>query len=306
MESYPLGGTDTGLTTTRLAYGCMGIRGKWNARDETLPRRAVLAAFEAGFRTFDHADIYGKGECEAAFGEILRDVAGMRDEITLISKCGHRFPWEPGDTFPHHYDFSASHLRRSVEGSLQRLGVETLDVLLLHRPDVLMDPDEVAAVLTEIREAGKVREFGVSNFTPSQMQALQSRLPFPLIINQIELHPGAWQAFEDGTLDHCLTHRITPMAWSPLGKGRYAAGGEPETEQDAAIVTALDTLGDAHGVSRTVITLAYLLRHPAGVIPVIGTTRPERMQEAVQALKLTLNRKEWYQVHVAARGAKMP
>ncbi|MCS6774926.1 MAG: aldo/keto reductase [Chloroherpetonaceae bacterium] len=299
------------LITTRLNYGCMGILGSWSDPDPELARPAVLAAYEAGFRLFDHADIYNRGRCEEAFGRILRDVPGMRDEIIIVTKCGIKFPgWGMAEGV-NHYDFSAGHILQSVEGSLHRLGVETIDVLLLHRPDILMDPDEVAEAFSRLRAQGKVREFGVSNFTPAQVRALQSRLPFRLVIHQVEIHPGRIQCFQDGTLDQCLEERITPQAWSPVGRGLYATGGViPEEVSDPEpqmhLLRTLDDIAHAHGVTRTAITLAWLMHHPSRIMPVIGTIRPERIREAATADSVTLSRQEWYTIYVAARGERMP
>lgn len=309
MQTQHIGTSD--LRATRLNYGCMGIAGSWSDPDFDLARPAVMAAYEAGFRLFDHADIYNKGRCEEAFGRILRDVPGMRDEIVIVTKCGIKFPGWGMESGVNYYDFSAEHILRSAEGSLARLGIETIDVLLLHRPDVLMDPDEVAGAFAELRQSGKVREFGVSNFLPSQVTALQSRLPFQLVINQVEIHPGRLDCFVDGTLDQCLTERITPQAWSPVGRGVYATGGlvpdgAAQSERQKDILKTLDEIASAHGVTRTAITLAWLMQHPSRIMPVIGTTQPDRIRESAEADNVSLSRQEWYTLYVAARGERMP
>lgn len=309
MQTQTIGSSQ--LKATRLNYGCMGIAGSWSEPNFDLAKPAVIAAYEAGFRLFDHADIYNKGRCEEAFGRILREVSEMRDEIVIVTKCGIKFAGWGMEEGVNHYDFSGDHIRKSAEGSLSRLGIEAIDVLLLHRPDVLMDPDEVAAAFTDLRQSGKVREFGVSNFTPSQVRALQSRLPFRLVINQVEIHPGRLNCFVDGTLGQCLEERITPQAWSPVGRGVYATGGLiPEEvanpEQQMHLLKTLDEIAYGHIVSRTAITLAWLMQHPSKIMPVIGTIKPDRIRESVEADDVTLSRQEWYTIYVAARGERMP
>src|SRR5262245_52050630 len=180
------------LTTSRLAYGCWRIAGTWDPAEVTAAsraagRKAVLAAYEAGYTLFDHADIYCDGEAEKIFGQVLEEISGMRERVVIATKCGIRKPGDPKPDSPYRYDFSADYITRSCEQSLKRLGVETIDIYQLHRPDYLMDPAEVAEAFTRLKQAGKVREFGVSNFRPSQLTALQSACPMKLIVNQVEI-----------------------------------------------------------------------------------------------------------------------
>ena len=314
MKTQPLG--NSSLISTRLAYGCMKIAGSWDpakvtADDRRRGREAVIAAYEAGYRLFDHADIYCRGVCEEIFGEVLREIPEMRQEIIIATKCGIRNPGDPKPDSPHRYDFSAKHILSSCENSLKRLGVETIDLYQLHRPDFLMAPDEVAEAFDTLHQSGKVRAFGVSNFLPSKVTALQSRLPMPLAVNQVEIHPGRLACFTDGTLDQCLAEGITPLAWSPLGQGVYAAGGtvsdqHPEREKQEALLKVLDETAARHGVSRTVVTLAWLMKHPSGIIPIVGSSQPERIREVAGADAVELSREDWYRIFVAARGQKLP
>ncbi len=302
------------MTTTRLAYGCMRIAGGWKPDAVTdahrrTGREAVLAAWEAGYRLFDHADIYCHGECETLFGTVLAEVPEMRKAIVLATKCGIRFPAGPGE--PKRFDFSADYIRTSCEGSLRRLGVETIDLYQLHRPDVLMDPAEVAEAFDGLHRAGKVRWFGVSNFTPSQVALLQSGLDAPLLVNQIEIHPGRLDPFVDGTLDQCLREGLTPLAWSPLGKGLFAGGGtvrkdHPRREKLEGLVKTLDETAATLNSTRAAVTLAWLMRHPSGIVPIVGSTNPDHIRAATEADALEMTREQWYTIFIAARGSELP
>jgi predicted oxidoreductase len=298
-----------------LAYGCWRLAGS-EARPrgvdpEVQGRAAVHAAIDAGYTVFDLADIYGLGECERVFGEALAERPGVRDRLFVVSKCGIRRPGTPAPGDPARYDFSASYLMESVEGSLKRMKLETLDLLLLHRPDYLMDPAEVAGAFLTLRDAGKVRSFGVSNFRPSQLTALQQACPLPLVVNQIEFSLAYWGALDDGTLDQCLLGQVTPMAWSPLGRGVLGDGdlsalAPAERQRIEAIRGALDGLAAAHGVSRAVVALAWVMRHPAGAMPVVGSVNPARIAEMRQAETLSLGRVDWYRLYTAARTTRLP
>ncbi len=265
-------------------------------------KKAVIAAYEAGYTLFDHADVYCEGVAEEIFGEVLREVSGMRERIVIADKCGIRLADRPEGT-PYRYDFSAEHIIWSCEQSLRRLGVETIDIYQLHRPDWLADWSEVAEAFTRLREQGKVREFGVSNFKPSQVAALQKACDRPLIVQQVEISLLRLDSFEDGTLDQCQSERITPVAWSPLGGGQLMVGQE---DSGLPIGNALDYVAKHHGVNRSTIALGWLLRHPAGIVPIVGSTKPERIRESVQAAEIELSREEWYSLLEAARGARLP
>jgi predicted oxidoreductase len=274
-------------------------------------QRAIVAAYEAGYTLFDNADIYCRGEAERILGEVLKEVAGMRNRVVIVTKGGIRPGGDPQPESPGRYDFSAPYIIHACEQSLKRLGVETIDVYLLHRPDLLADPEEVAQAFSQLKVAGKVRHFGVSNFRPTLLTALQAACPMPLVAHQVEISLAKLDALTDGTLDQCLIERITPMAWSPLAAGLIGGGATRLLSSQKAyrpelFLPVLDAVAQARGVSRTVVALAWLLKHPAGILPIIGTTNPERIREATQAPKLELTREEWYRLLIAARGEPLP
>lgn len=299
------------LRAGRLGYGCMRISGSWDRTkvDAEVRRRAIgmiEAAFEAGYTLFDHADIYGDTACESIFGEALRLHPGWRDQMVIVTKCGIRFEDEPQPGQPHRYDFSYEHIIASAHESLGRLGIETIDLLLLHRPDFLADPDEISRAFVALRTAGKVREFGVSNFRPSLFSAVQAAIPFPLIANQVEVHVQRLDSFTDGTLDQCLERHVTPMAWSPLAGGRVGTGAEAKDEKHRALLAALDKAAADFSTDRTNIALAWLLRHPGGIMPIVGSANLERIKSAARADELEMDRETWYHILRAARGEKLP
>ena len=314
MKTIKLGNSP--LVGSRLCYGCWRIAdpptsGTDSADVAAAGRRALITAYEAGYTLFDGADIYGGGRCEEIMGRTLREVSGMRERILITSKCGVRPAGSPNPISPGRYDFSAEHIVQSCEQSLQRLGIEMIDLYLLHRPDYLGDPHEIAGAFARLYDAGKVRFFGVSNFRPSLVNALQAACPFPLVVNQVEISLAQRAAFEDGTLDQCLEKNITPMAWSPLGAGLLGDGAKrllpgQRGYQTEAMVRALDEIANARGVSRSVIAYAWLLRLPSRVLPIVGTTNPERIREAVRATEFELTREEWYRLLLAARGEPLP
>ena len=314
MKVVPLG--NSSISGSRLAYGCWRIAGTWTPAEVTPEarangRKAVLAAYEAGYTLFDQADIYCDGETEKIFGQVLREVSGMRERIVLATKCGIRKPGDPKPNSPYRYDFSAEHILHSCEQSLQRLGIDCIDIYQLHRPDYLMDPDEVARAFAQLKQQGKVREFGVSNFRPSQVTALQKACPMRLLVNQVEISLANPSCLEDGTLDQCLAEKITPMAWSPLAGGKLGDGARKvlpaqEAYQTEAIGTALDEMARDHSTSRTVIALAWLLKHPARIVPIVGSANPEKIRDAARADTVELSRDEWYRLFRAALGRPLP
>ena len=307
MQTILLGVSE--LHGSRLAYGCWRLAGGGDARKASADqleagRRAVMAAYEAGFTLFDHADVYCDGVAEEIFGQALQEVPGMREWIVIASKCGIRMADEPPGA-PYRYDFSAEYIIESCERSLERLRVETIDIYQLHRPDWLADWEEVAEAFTRLRDQGKVREFGVSNFRPAQVAALQKELSAPLIVNQVEISLANLSTFEDGTLDQCQAFRITPLAWSPLAGG--ALNGPTGTAQlSTQLAAVLDGYAADRGVSRSVIALAWLLRHPAKIIPIVGSVNPDRIVDAAGAVDVELTREEWYTLLEASRGARLP
>lgn len=314
MQSITLGRGS--LSGSRLAYGCWRLAGTWDSSvvdDKKIAdgHRAVRAAWEAGYTLFDHADIYCDGVAETIFGQVLKEIPELRRRAVLASKCGIRKKGVPHSLSPYRYDFSADYIVESCEHSLRRLGVEVIQLYQLHRPDYLCDPAEVAAAFSRLRQAGKVLEFGVSNFRPSQVTMLQRACPMPLVVNQVEISLKRLECFEDGTLDQCLAEQITPLAWSPLGGGGLVDNNPielrlPNHAQRIALREVMEELARTHAVSRTVIALAWLLKHPARIVPIIGSIQPERIREAVGALSVDLTREEWYRLLEAARGERLP
>jgi predicted oxidoreductase len=292
------------------------VAGTWDPAEVTVASRAagrlaIIAAYEAGYTLFDNADIYCRGEAERILGNVLKEVGGMRDRVVVVTKGGIRPGGDPQPESPGRYDFSAAHLIDACEQSLRRLGLETIDLYLLHRPDYLADPEEVARAFSQLKTAGKVRFFGVSNFRPTLLTALQAACPMPLVAHQVEISLAKLDAFTDGTLDQCLIERITPMAWSPLAAGLIGSGANrllpsQSTYRTELFLPALDAIARARGVSRTVVALAWLLKHPARIQPIIGTINPDRIREATKASDLELTREEWYRLLIAARGEPVP
>lgn len=285
----------------------MRIVGDGSAADRDKGKQAIRAAIDAGFTLFDHADIYGGGECEALFGEVLQETSELREQIIIASKCGIRFAGEPQAEDPARYDFSPSHITRSVEASLQRLGVERLDLFLLHRPDYLMNAEELGVILHSLKASGKVANFGVSNFSPSQVEMLQTYIPEALHVNQVEINLHNTRALTDGTLDQCQHLKITPQAWCPVAGVAYPAWGNTfSAEDEARIETELDRQSEKYDVDDWIIALAWLLRHPAKISPIVGSTTPSRIADAVRAVDLDYGRKDWYRLLEARNGAPVP
>jgi predicted oxidoreductase len=292
-----------GPVFSRLALGLWRLTG-WELSDAQL-RDLVHACLDLGITTFDHADIYGDYACEDLFGRALALEPTLRDKMQLVTKCGIKLvsTHRPAHTVKH-YDTSREHIIASAETSLKTLRTDHIDLLLIHRPDPLLDPDEVAEAFAELRQAGKVLHFGVSNFTPSQFELLASRLDFPLVTNQVEISVLHMDALHDGTLDQCLRLGIAPMAWSPLGGGRLFRG---EDEQAIRLGQALSAVGEAlGGASPAQVALAWLLQHPARIVPVLGTGKVDRIRKAVHAENLQLTRQQWFAIWRASKGEDVP
>jgi predicted oxidoreductase len=316
MKTQTLGNTD--IKITRLCYGAMRIAGTWDkdkvdAAAIECGIKSLEAAVDAGYNFIDHADIYGDTTCEMIYGEALKRHKEWRDTLVVATKCGIRFEDEPPGT-PHRYDFSGEHIRWSIDESLKRLNMDRIDLYQLHRPDWLADPEEIASALIDIHKAGKVRYFGVSNFKPSLVAAVQSALPFPLVSNQVQIHLLRLDCFEDGTLDQCLEKKMTPIAWSPVAQGRLAAAFNyeaplPNSEHDVAAVArlrpVLADIASAYNTTPLAIILAWLMRHPSKIVPILGSTRPEAIKDATRADDIDLDRNSWYRILLAARGKKL-
>lgn len=265
----------------------------------------INASLELGITTFDHADIYGNYECERLFGDALSLAPAMREQMQLVTKCDIKLVSNkhPGHHIAH-YDTSKSHIIESAETSLRRLQTDRIDVLLLHRPDPLMDADEVAEAFTNLKDAGKVLHFGVSNFTPSQFALLQSRLSFPLVTNQVECSVLNFEVMHDGTLDQSQQLGVAPMVWSALGGGRLFSSSEP---QAARVRQCLTDLGnELGGAQMDQVAFAWLLKHPANLVPVLGTGKIARVAAACEAEGLSLTRQQWFRVWRASKGHDVP
>ncbi|WP_314214059.1 aldo/keto reductase [Pseudarthrobacter equi] len=310
-----------------LIYGCMGLGGSWTDEphgpghvDEAAA--AVQAALDAGITLFDHADIYRNGKSEAVFGEVLASTPRLRGRIRLQTKCGIRLNERGLQT---HYDLSRDAILERVNGSLERLRTDYVDILLLHRPDPLADPAEVASAVGQLMSEGKVRQLGVSNMSAAQIEVLQDRLEAPVVANQLEMSllKRAWlesqvlvnhaehldYSFPHGTLEYCTRNNITLQAYGSLARGLYTgAGPESPTSSEAATAELVTELAAEHGTSGESILLGWLMKHPAGIAPVIGTVNPGRIRACGDAARVAkaLTRADWYRLWVTARGSNIP
>ncbi|SBS29232.1 Oxidoreductase YdhF [Marinomonas aquimarina] len=290
-----------GFTGSRLAQGYWRLA-EWGMSDQELVR-FIEQSIEAGITTVDHADIYGDYQCETLFGKALALKPELRDKLQIITKCGILLPSaNRPEISSQRYDQSTGHIIQSVDQSLKNLQVESLEMLLLHRPSPLMDPDHIAEAFEHLYTVGKVKHFGVSNFSAQQFDLLQSRLDMPLLVNQVELSPIELKHFKDGTLEHAQQHAVTPMAWSPFAGGDlFKLDGI-----DPTLHHAIANVAEAHQASFDQIALAWLLRHPSGIVPVLGSGKIERAQAAQQALSISLSDDEWFAIWVASQGHPVP
>lgn len=290
---------NSGVEVSPIAWGMWRLAE--NGRTAADAARLVHAALDSGITFLDTADIYGFngsggfGDAEALLGAVLAAEPALRDRMVLATKGGILPPLP--------YDQSADYLRKAIDDSLRRLKVDSVDLWQIHRPDILAHPQEVARVLDDAVASGKVKTLGVSNFTIGQIAALQHFLGHKLVATQPEISPLRIDCFANGELDQAMMLGLTPLAWSPLGGGRLAA---PEAPRDKAVAAALDAVAAAQGVSRSVAAYSWLMAHPAGIIPIIGSQNAERIAEGAEALKVRWTRTDWYAVLVAARGERLP
>ena len=283
--------------------GCMRI----NSLSKTELEVLVRTAMDQGINLFDHADIYGGGECETLFGEAVDLSSSLRDDMIIQSKCGIRSGY---------FDFSKEHIIRSVEGSLSRLGTDYLDLLLLHRPDTLMEPDEVAEAFDTLHSSGKVRFFGMSNQTPLQIELLKKSVSQPLVANQLQFSVVHTLMIDSGIaanmdidqsiertgsiLEYCRLHDITIQAWSPFQQGFFGGPFLGDTENYPELNQVVDRLAEKYNVSNTAIAVAWITRHPANIQVILGTTKPQRIIDGCHGSELVLTRSEWYELYKAA------
>lgn len=285
------------------------VMGYWRLMEWDMTVQELIAfirqCLDLGITTVDHADIYGGYRVERRFGEALAQAPGLREGLEIVTKCGIALvsPERPEHRIKH-YDTAGARILACVERSLANLRTDYVDLLLIHRPDPLMDADEVAAALVRLRDSGKVRHFGVSNFRPHQLSLLASRLPFPLATNQLEISPYNLPVFFDGELDQCQERRMAPMAWSCLGGGRLFAGDD---ERSRRLRRALDDASPAlGGPSPEQIVYAWVMAHPSRPLPILGSRRIERVRHAIEAEGLVLGRQTWFHVLEAAAGREVP
>jgi predicted oxidoreductase len=285
------------ITVAPVAFGCWRLI----AMPTREARARVEVGLEAGLDLFDTADVYGLdwggsgfGAAEELLGQVFAEAPALRDRMCLASKGGIT----PG--IP--YDSRAEHLETACEASLRRLQTDRLDLYQVHRPDLFTHPDEVARAFDRLRAQGKIREAGVSNHTPAQLEALAAAMPFPLATSQPELSVTALGAIRDGHLDVCMRLGVTPLAWSPLAGGKIATGEGIRPE----LVVRLDALAEREGVSRAEIAVAFVLAHPAAPIPILGTMNPDRLRAALRPLEIQLDRADVYALIEASEGVPLP
>lgn len=303
MRTIKLG--TSSLEVPVVAVGCMRI----NSLDKPQAEKFVNTALDLGANFFEHADIYGAGKCEEIFADAIRMSPSVREKVILQSKCGIR----PDKGM---FDFSKEHILESVDNILKRLRTEYLDVLLLHRPDTLVEPEEVAAAFDQLESSGKVRHFGVSNQNPMQIQLLKKSVKQPLVANQLQLsitnatmisqgfnvnmENGAAVNRDGSILDFCRLNDITIQPWSPFQYGFFEGVFLGNNEKFPELNKKIDEVAAKYGVTNTTIAIAWLLRHPANMQPVIGTMNLERLADCVKAAEVTLTREEWYGIFRAA------
>lgn len=303
MKTIDLG--KSGLKASAISLGCMRV----NGLTEPELDRLIGTALEVGIDFFDHADVYGGGTCEELFADSLGRLSIAREDVILQSKCGIRHGM---------YDFSLEHILAAVDGSLGRLRTDYLDVLLLHRPDTLMEPEEVATAFDQLHQSGKVRYFGVSNMNPGQIELLRKFVDQKIVANQLQLsltNTGMIDSGlnvnmqidqsvdrDGGILEYCRLHDITIQPWSPFQYG-FFEGVFLDNDKFQELNQAIDALAEEKGVTNSAIAIAWLLRHPAGMQPIVGTTNAGRLRDIARAAEVDLTRQEWYRLYLAAGNA---
>lgn len=296
-----------GIRVSRVGQGCMRLE----RLDVKGAEELILSDLDHGINFFEHADIYGGGRCETLFGQVLKNNPGLRDKLVLQTKCGIR---------PGQYDFSREHILASVDGSLQRLGVDHVEFLALHRPDTLVEPEEVAEAFEILKSSGKVSHFGVSNHNSLQMELLNKYLPEKLVINQLQFGLGhtvmvdsglnvnmaneACVNRDDSVLDYCRLHDVTIQAWSPLQFG-FIKGHFAENPDYDTLNKKLEEMAAGYGITATGLSIAWILRHSAGMQPIVGSVNVQRMADVAAAADVTITRKEWYDLYCAT-GKTLP
>ena len=312
-------------TASAIASGCMGLGGGWDNQPITNEHKRqaqalIETALANGINYFDHADIYTLGKAEQVFGQVLAESPQLREQMLIQSKCGIRFEDSQG---PGRYDFSSEWVSSSVDGILARLNIEQIDVLQLHRPDPLMELEALAKTLQQLQTSGKVKHIGVSNMNHHQIAYLQSALNTPIVANQIEVSlkqlgwlehgilagnpDGNHGNFTAGTLEYCQLHNVQIQSWGSLAQGVFSGrdvSNQPtHIQQTATLVTEL---AEKYGTNSDALVLAWLMRHPANIQPVVGTTNTNRLTHCADAINVHLSREDWYKLYVSARGDALP
>ena len=285
------------------------VHGHWRLAEWKISAQELLKltgqAIESGITTFDHADIYGNYQCEKLFGDALGLKKSLRREIEIVTKCGiklksDRFPGRKLKT----YDYGYEHIVSSVDQSLVNLGTDYLDLLLLHRPAPFFNPEEVARAFSVLKKSGKVLHFGVSNFSPLQFEMVNSYTDERLVTNQVEISPFCLDHFDNGNIDFFLKEKVKPMSWSPLAGGRLM---DPHDEKGERIVRALREVAEELNVATIdKIIFSWLLKHPASIIPIVGTGNIDRIRGAADAINIEMNMEQWYKIYTASTGQDLP
>lgn len=289
------------MYTQPILVGCMKL-GTWGANYNTKELEAFIdGCLDIGADEFDHADIYGGHSTEADFGRVIAARPDLKNKVKVTTKCGIAYP---SDNRPEigikHYNSSKSYVEKCIDRSLQDLNLERIDTFLIHRPDYLMNFEEIAEAVSAAKKAGKIHHFGVSNFLPHQLEILTEYVE--VATNQIEISLTHLDPFEDGSLNQLLHKKIQPAAWSPLGGGQIFSG---EDEQSVRIRKTLDELGETYGAAQDQLLLAFLMKHPSGIIPVLGTSKVARVKTALEAASIELSHEDWYKLWTASIGQKV-
>lgn len=291
------------LEMSRIVHGHWRLM-DWNLSNEEL-LKLVEEVNELGITTIDHADIYGNFCCEEKFGDALNLKKSLREKLQIVTKCGIKFPSvNRPENKSHCYDTSKEHIIKSAERSLKNFKTDYLDLLLIHRVDALLNPEEVAEAFSKLKNEGKVRNFGVSNFLPAQFNMLNSYLDEKLVTNQIEVSPLNLEHFENGTLDLMLEKRVKPMAWSPLAGGRIFKGEDEASIRVRKVLNKIKEEVSAKDIDEVVY--AWILMHPSKIMPIVGSGNLDRIKSAVRATDLNLTRDQWFEIYVAGRGVDIP
>lgn len=290
------------LSLSRIVHGYWRLR-DWNLSDDQL-LKLIEQVLELEITSFDHADIYGNHTCEAYYGRALALKPELREKMELISKCGIKMATDYNPELDIKiYDYSTEYIIKQAETSLKNLGTDRLDLLLLHRPAPFFNPEEVAKAFDQLKSSGKVLNFGVSNFSPAQFDTLQSYLDMPLATNQVEISVSCLEHFENENTEYFLKHKIKPMAWSPLAGGAIF---NPKTEKDQRLTAVLKSIAAELNTDIDQVMYAWLLKHPTGIMPIVGSQHIKRIKSAVDALEIELSLEQWYKIYIASKGEDLP